>query len=350
MEPLAALDGAARLAVILVNWRGADDSIECLESLLRCPTPMRIILCDNASGDGSIERIQAWARGERDCTPKSPVLAHLTTPPVAKPVPLDLIDRNTAENTRLSDACLTLVQTGGNLGFAGGNNVGLRLALNDPDIEHIWFLNNDTVIEPDAPAAIVRALDADRSIGMAGCAIRYYHRPERFQLVNGARFSRWTGRGYPIGGGAASETGFNADDVAADTDFVSGASLAVTRRFVETVGEMAEDYFLYYEEIDWAVRGRRLFRIGFAPDAVIYHKEGGSIGSSRETAKRSALSEYYMARSKILFGRKHDRMRVPSLLAHNLLLAARRATQGHFDKAAAILKGSFNLPFTNSRQ
>lgn len=342
---MESLSGQAELAVILVNWRGAEDTIECLESLLRCPVPMRIIICDNASGDGSVERIARWAQGAERHVPKSAALAHLTNPPVPKPLPLQRLDREDLETAAANGAGLTLVQTGANLGFAGGNNLGLRLALKDSAINYIWFLNNDTVVDPGAPAAMMRALSGNPATGMAGSVIRFYHRPERLQLLNGSRYSPWTGRGYPIAGNEPANLDFDPDSVARETDFVCGASLAVTRQFAEQIGSMEESYFLYYEEIDWAVRGRGRFQIGFAPDAVVYHKEGGSIGSSRQTDRRSTLSEYYLARSKILFGRKHDRLKVPSLISHNMLLALRRMLQGHFDKAGAILIGTINRPF-----
>src|SRR3546814_14363958 len=74
----------------------------------------------------------------------------------------------------------------------------MRMALRDPDIEYIWLLNNDTVVEPDAPAAVVRAFKRDSACGMLGTVVRYYFRPDRLQLLNGSRFSSWTGRGYPI--------------------------------------------------------------------------------------------------------------------------------------------------------
>src|SRR3546814_18601931 len=94
-------------------------------------------------------------------------------------------------------------------------------------------------------------------------------------------------------------------------------------------------------------RGR--FSTGFAADAVVYHKEGGSIGSSRELARRSAFSEYYLARSKMFFGRKHSPAKLPFLIVSNLLMALRRITQGHADKAVAIVTGPFNLPFQRDR-
>src|SRR3546814_3582390 len=156
-------------------------------------------------------------------------------------------------------------------------------ALADPDIDFFWLLNNETVVHPDAPAAIIREFEREEGIGKVGTIVRFYHRPDRLQLLNGYRFSTWTGRGYPIAGGEDANMVIDAGFVRSQTDFVCGAALAVSRKFVETIGPMDEDYFLYFEEIDWAMRARPRFKTGFAAGATIYHKEGGSIGSSRET-------------------------------------------------------------------
>src|SRR3546814_6761555 len=115
MESLAR---CPRIAVILVNWRGADDTIECLETLLRCPVPLRVIVCDNDSGDGSVDKIAAWARGDRPAYAKSEALAHLSMPPVAKPVEFAVLPRKEVEQAQSCDARLTIVETGANLGFA----------------------------------------------------------------------------------------------------------------------------------------------------------------------------------------------------------------------------------------
>src|SRR3546814_10299783 len=96
----------------------------------------------------------------------------------------------------------------------------MRMALRDPDIEYIWLLNNDTVVEPDAPAAVVRAFKRDSACGMLGTVVRYYFRPDRLQLLNGSRFSSWTGRGYPIAAGQPVEAAFDAGEVISKTDFV----------------------------------------------------------------------------------------------------------------------------------
>lgn len=335
---------APELAVILVNWRQPDFTIECLESLLRSPLPMRVIVCDNASGDGSMDRLRAWAEGREAYRAPDGPLARLTTPALPKPLDCRYFSADEAAADTAPLALLSLIDTGANLGFAGGNNVGIRRALRESSITHIWLLNNDTVVEPDAAAALLAELKHDSSIGMAGTTIRHYHHPEKNQLLNGSRFNFWSGRGVPLHGDSPAGHPVAREQVIADTDFVCGASLGVSRAFVETVGLMSEDYFLYYEEIDWAVRGQDRFRTGFAPDAIVYHRHGGSIGSSRDAARRSTLSEYYLARNALLFARKYFPLRLPFFYLYWSILALRRRLKGQKANAAAILRALRGLP------
>src|SRR3546814_21037000 len=98
----------------------------------------------------------------------------------------------------------------------------MRMALRDPDIEYIWLLNNDTVVEPDAPAAVVRAFKRDSASRMLGTVVRYYFRPDRFQLLHVHRFSRWTGRGYSLAAGQPVQPAWAACMVITKTDFSLG--------------------------------------------------------------------------------------------------------------------------------
>ena len=201
MEPL----NRARLGVVLLNWRGAPDTIECLEALLRSSIPLRVIVVDNASGDGSMEAIEAWARGDTPARPVAGTLARLTDPPLPKPLAWS---RLTAAESLVggNPARLTLIDSGGNLGFAGGNNVGLRHLLLDPGIDHAWLLNNDTVPEPDAAATLLARMDATPNIGMCGTVVRYYHRPDIVQALGGSSFDMRTGQSRHIGNGQPAGT------------------------------------------------------------------------------------------------------------------------------------------------
>ncbi len=332
---------AARLGIVLVNWNRWADTIECLESLRRASGDFRVVVVDNASADGSADRIEAWARGEQMAEAAEPEMARFSQPACAKPVPCRRLTVPDPSNT--GDEWLTLIDSGSNLGFAGGNNVGLRHLLADPDIGPFWLLNNDTVVEPAAPAALFDYLSGAPKIGICGTIVRFYHRPETVQALNGSRFNRWTGTSSGIGAGTAAKAPFDAADVARDTDFVLGASLAVSRAFLETVGLMEESYFLYFEEIDWSWRNRGRFATGFADRAVIYHKEGGSIGSSSHKGGRSLLSEYYLMRSKLKLVARHRPWLLPVHWGVAAAQIALRVARGQPDKAVVMTRALFGL-------
>lgn len=337
-------DRATRaLAIVMVNWNRYTDTIECLESVLRSDLKVRIIVVDNGSGDNSIEHLGNWAEGNVAYMPSPGPLGRLTRPPVPKPADIRFVDADEARQTPLGDHAITVIASPNNLGFAGGNNLGIRHALNDPDVSYIWCLNNDTVVEPDATFALLAQLEATHKVGMCGTQLRYYHRPGHFQALNGHRFNLLSGQSRPIGKDTPVSRAFHPGNVARETDFVVGASLAVSREFVETVGFMDEDYFLYFEEMDWAIRNQRRFRTAFAHGAIVYHKEGGSIGSSSTKGQRSAMSEYYLIRSRIRFYRRNFPVLVPLQYLIGTGLAFRRLLRRQPAKAAAILRGMFGI-------
>lgn len=332
-----------RLGIVLVNWNRWADTLECLESVLRSSVPVQVVVVDNASSDGSGDQIAAWAAGERLAEASSAALAPLSTPPLPKPVKLVRLDGAASAETDPVDGAVTLIEAANNRGFAAGNNIGLRHLLRAPGIDYVWLLNNDTVIEPQAANALIVRMDATHKVGMCGTVVRFYHRPDTIQSLNGNRFSSLTGQSRGINAGHKVGTPYDPAKVARETDFVLGASLAVSRQFIATVGLMAEDYFLYYEEIDWSSRNAGRFKIAFAHGAVVYHKEGGSIGSSRVKGQRSAASDYYLLRSRLKFVRKQQ----PLLLPVHWLLAtgqiARRVLRMQPKKALVLTRALFGL-------
>ncbi|MFN7173333.1 MAG: glycosyltransferase family 2 protein [Thermaurantiacus tibetensis] len=304
LAPRRATD-PARLGIVVVNFRQPVYTIECLESLLRLPPEVRIVVVDNGSEDGSLEALRAWASGEAPYAAPAGPLARLTTPPVRKPVALVRAGPATRIRPGAAAPRLTLLESPENLGFAGGNNLGTRYLLSDPRIDRIWYVNNDAIVAPGAVEALLGTFAGDPKIGMAGTTVRYYDRPGIIQARNGARFSLLTGNGRLIGNGEPARAPFNSKRVVDETGFVTGASLAITRDFWEAVGEMSEAYFLYYEEIDWATRGKDRFRLGYARGATVYHRHGGTIGSAPVRALRSPRAEYWMLRSRLRFYATH---------------------------------------------
>lgn len=338
-------DKRARLAVVLVNWNRYADTIECLESLLRSEERIRIIVVDNGSTDGTEERLTAWASGAEPYQPPMGPLKRLTSPPLAKPINLRIVRADELDTARPGDEQVTLIVAGENLGFSGGNNVGMRFGFADPGIAYCWCLNNDTVVDPAAAGAIVARMNATHKVGLCGTQVRYYHRPGVWQSLNGSRFKLLTGQSDGIGRNQPVTRPFDPRKVARETDFVLGASLAVSRAFVETIGYMEESYFLYFEEMDWSVRNRGRFAIAFAHGAIIYHKEGGSIGSSGKRGQRSEASEYYLIRSRIRFYRRNFPLLWPLQYPLTIGLILRRLLRRQPRKAAAMTRAMLGLSF-----
>jgi GT2 family glycosyltransferase len=330
--------GQPHVYVVLLNWNGWLDTIECLESVFRLSYPrFTVIVCDNASSDGSMEKIQGWAGGLIAASCNSPDLARLTVPSIPKPLDFDyILSSGEAVPSLSSESRLLLIQTGANLGFAGGNNVGIRYALARGDCDYVWLLNNDTVVESDSLSAMVRMAEADPKLGICGSQLRSYVFPHDIQTMGGRRYSRWSGRTRPLQELATPQI----STTPGAPDYIEGASMLISRRCLEAVGLLEESYFLYYEELDFVGRVLPAFRFGYSAASVVYHKEGASIGTASIRANRSAVSEFYLARNRIVYTRRHHAWFLPSVLAVTGLSALQRIVMGRPKNATAILRGA----------
>lgn len=236
-------------------------------------------------------------------------------------------------------ARLILIQNTENVGFAAGNNLGLRYALRNPRCHLFWLLNNDTVVEPDALAAMVREMENHPNVGLCGSLNLFYSDPDKVQAEGGMTYNRWTARVRPpSSGGVLKKLGRSGT---VRMDYVNGASALASRAFLETVGLMEESYFLYFEEMDWAFRARGCFQLGYARDSVIYHKEGASIGTSLNRRKRSLLSERYLCRNRALFTRRFLPWALPTVILSICLAVVERLCWGEGRRAKAMLESLF---------
>lgn len=340
---------APEIAIILVNWNGWRDTIECLESIFKndCDN-FQAIVCDNASTDGSWNKIISWAAGNELAVPASEEMESYSLPPTAKPVAIKLIDQ-AGNISGDPDANFILIQTGANLGFAGGNNVGMRYALNHSACEYFWLLNNDTVITRDAIGNLIHHMKKSPNVGMCGTRIHFYHQPDVIQALAGAKYNPMTGNSKCIGSNEPATSIISSEEVIASSDFIVGASMCITREFFKDVGPMEERYFLYYEEIDWAERAKNKFEIGYAADATVFHKEGGAIGSSSLKGARSPLSEYYLMSSKIKFTRKFFPMRLLPIYIYGLAQVIVRLLRGNKKLAKVILYAMTWTPLSSDQ-
>jgi len=239
-----------RVAVIVLNWNGRDDTFACLESLRQLNHPnYEIIVVDNGSTDGSVEAVQA------------------------------------------SFPDVTILETGANLGFAEGNNVGLRHALTH-GADYVLLLNNDTEVAPDFISLLVDAIEATPQAGVAGPTIYYFDRPATIWSAGGAIDWR-RGDSRMMGLDEVDEGQYNA---IREVGFVTGCALLTRREVIENVGMLDPRFFLYYEEIEWCVRAAHAgYKILHVPQARVWHK----IAPARQAA--SPHIHYYMTRNRMLF-------------------------------------------------
>ncbi|WP_169921759.1 glycosyltransferase family 2 protein [Spirosoma rigui] len=332
-----------KVYIVLLNYNGWADTLECLESLAKLTFPRyQIIVVDNCSENNSLQYIQEWANGSRQSVVyPANTLCHLSHPPVGKPIPYKLYSRIEAESggDRQDTSSMILIQTGANLGFAGGNNVALRYILERGDGEYVWLLNNDTVVEPDSLMHLVdcHKKNAVRKAGIVGAKVRYYHNPALIQCIAGASYNKWFGYSQQIGNQAFDQGQFDTDTV--KPDLIIGACMLVSTSFLKTVGLLNEEYFLYFEEQDWSERARRNgYTLAYTTQAVIYHKEGGTIGASQWKGN-SPLSDYYLTRSKLLFTEKY--FGGPTLMTVKLSFAAtlvNRLLRKQFSRIPMLIK------------
>lgn len=325
------------IAIVLVNWNGHYDTVECLESLMRLNAKacdFRIIVSDNMSNPGSIEHIVAWCEGLITIDRMAPAWSSL---PVERCHDPDYQVVSLDELKSFVDApMITILRNGSNLGFAGGNNTAIRLALTDQSVEAIWLLNNDTICRHDALDGMVARMREDSSLGLLGSTLVYYDEPLKVQGLGGW-FDGRIGRGDHIGkfldlGGLPSRS-----DVEGRLTYVIGASMLVSRCFLEEVGLMEECYFLYFEEVDWSERNAGRFHLGWEPTSIVYHKEGASIGTSLRR-RASNTSIYYINRSLLVFTWKYYRKSMPIIVMRVLMRSIRFLAQSDISGACIVLK------------
>lgn len=331
-----------KVYVILLNWNGWRDTIECLETVFRSTySNFQVIVCDNNSSDDSPHCIQAWATGLLQVRePEHRALWLLSQPPVEKPIPYVSYDRSTAEaggDVQADSAQLILIQSGANLGFAGGNNVGLRFALTRDDFSYIWILNNDTAVTPGALSALVKRTNEVPNAGLCGSTLLYYDAPEVVQLRGGVAYDRWFATMHPLDQGERADSPFARDRIEQAMGYPAGASMLVTRDFLRGVGLFSESYFLYYEELDWVTRAGGRFALAYSPDSLVYHKEGRSIASAT-TDSRFHVADYYAHRSRLRYTRRFFAVALPTVILRTFAAAFVRLWRGQPRRAWALVR------------
>lgn len=228
---------APGVCIIILNWNGLADTIECLESLKQLTYPnYRIVVVDNASSGNDVEMLKQ-RYGD---------YAHIIA------------------NDR-------------NYGFPEGNNIGIRYALNE-GADYVLLLNNDTVVDPEFLSELVTVAESDESIGIAGSKIYFYGSPNRIQTTGG-KFYRWLGHQIPYGG----KEDHGQYDRVADRDYLFGASMLIKRKVTERISLLDSTFFYGMDDFDFCFRAKRAgFRVVYVPGSRIWHKGGASRAQLRK--------------------------------------------------------------------
>jgi GT2 family glycosyltransferase len=224
------IESVPPVTCIILNWNGWQDTIECLEAVKQCTyTNLTIVVVDNGSTNDSVARIKS------------------------------------------SRPDIHLLESGKNLGFAGGNNIGIRHAIAQ-GAEYVWLLNNDTRPAPDALSALVDKAATDDHIGAVSSVCYFTNEPSKVEAWGGARVNLWIGYGR------------NSIRPREDAwfDSLNGTSILVSTAAFKNAGLLDEGFFLYWEDTEFCLRLRkRGWRIAVAPDSRIAHKVHGSTAGDR---------------------------------------------------------------------
>jgi GT2 family glycosyltransferase len=243
--------------IVVLSWNGREDTLACLRSLQRIERPDVSVVCvDNGSSDGSVEAV-------REQFPE-----------------------------------VELIENGRNLGYAGGNNVGIRRAL-EAGADWVVLLNNDATLAPDAIDAFERAAAEHPRAGLLSGKVLFKQPPDRIWFA-GQRFNALLGySGRPRGYGRTDGPEY---DQVAPTERAAGALMAVSRTAIEATGLLDEDLFAYIEDVDWSLRVRAAgFEVLFVPGARAWHAVGGSTGGEYG----STQTLYYGVRNTVVVCERH---------------------------------------------
>ncbi|MEM7034124.1 MAG: glycosyltransferase family 2 protein [Chloroflexota bacterium] len=239
--------------IIVLNWNRPDDTIACIDSLQQLHYQhVQIVVADNGSTDDSVQRIRAY-----------------------------------------SDQ-VAIVENEENLGFAGGNNQGIKYALQQ-GADYIMLLNNDTVVAPDMVDHLLQAFHSDSNLGLVGPSIYYMDQPEDlwFTGMNFPFNIYFIGRHLLVYAKEAEKK--------IDVGFISGCCMLIKTSVIEKVGMLNEDYFMYYEDLDFCLQVQYGgFTLAYISAAKMWHKVSASSGG-----KSSPMKQYYQVKSSIFFFRQH---------------------------------------------
>ncbi len=245
--------------IILLNWNGLTDTLECLESLRKIDyLNYKVVVVDNGSKNNEAEEIKKNYSG------------------------------------------VYLIKNKENKGFAEGNNIGIKLAL-ERKADYILLLNNDTVVSPNFLTILVDFAQRIQNIGAVGPKILYYDSNKIW--FNGGELWWWIGFAKHLE--RLKENEKSSINEPLEVDYITGCAMLMKRETIEKVGLLDPVYFVNFEDLDWCWRAKKLgYKHFVVPKSIIWHKVSVSLGK-RGTQKIGKFGAYYYARNAIIFAKKN---------------------------------------------
>lgn len=336
-----------KVYIVLVNYNNYSDTIECVESLLKSNYQnFQLFIVDNSTDDSSLKEFSNWAVNNSYGEEIKTNFEDLVLPLTLKPVDHEIINESEVNSSgKIYERKVTIIRAKNN-GFAAANNIALKYILNNGEHDSlIWILNNDTVVEKDTLYNLVNFyLNNSDKLYLIGAKLKYYYHPDLLQAVAG-KYNTWLGKHYHVGEGQKDSGQFD-DYKFAKNDYIVGASIFLPKSFIETAGLMNEDYFLYFEELDWVNKGYKYgFQMAFAPNAIIYHKEGASILKPKGKERNTFTAEYYSITNRVRFIKKWYPQCLPTVMLGVFAALIKRILQGKFSLVKKTTAGVFKVLF-----
>jgi len=275
--------GWPRVAIIILNYNGWQDTIECLESLKRVTYPnYEVIIVDNGSSDDSVEKIENWIRSYN-------IPEYKFSQPQARKLFI-----NKCENRKIGMQRIILFSLEENIGFCAGNNLGLKQALIN-NIPYAVILNNDTIVDKNFLFPLVKYAETHPDIGLLGGQIRYADEPGTVWWAGG-KFNSWLGVKYLYHNKPIEKV----PTAPFFTDWISGCMTFIPLSIFSKVGGYDELFFIWCDEWDLSLRVAKAgYKLVVIPTSIIYHKVGKTLG------KISPLTYYYSGRNLLLLRHRY---------------------------------------------
>ena len=287
-----------KIYIILLNYNGWMDTIQCLESILKSDYQnYQIIVIDNDSPNDSMNYIINWAEGKQEVIYDEKLeLRYLIQP--FKKKPLDYIFYNRKEEALKREFKkevnkvknpIIFIQAGENRGFAAGNNIGIKYALKKNDFEYIWLLNNDTVIKNDT---LSKLHEYSKQNSNSLISSRLLNEDNTIQ-ADGGNINKY----FLTSSHINSNKNLNDKIDYKIPNYLVGASLFINKKILKDIGLLSEEYFLYYEDLDYSLKAiKKGYALKVCHESIVYHKDGSS---TKKVNKDFIVNHYFRNRLKI---------------------------------------------------